>query len=362
MTHLSRRAFVASTVAAAACAQDQSAGASAETFACPPCGCSEDGEKFQTPGRCPDCDMTLIPTQESNLGVEPAALAPRAGSFDISGGAGRAEHLIKVHYYLPGAYSPDTRILLVVPGAGRNSFEYRNEWLGVARRENTLVAAMGYPDEHYDFAAYHMGGVIKNLELRNPDTATPGVIRIDDGDLTFDTNPNPEEWLFNDFDRVFGYLKKATGLPAPHYDIFGHSAGGQILHRMALFYPASRARKILAANAGWYTLPNLNAPLPSGLLGSPITKNDLVRSFASNLTILLGENDNSDRAGGTLLHTPTIDRQGLDRLSRGRNFYELSHRQADALGADFRWALSTVPNVGHDFREMSKAAAGLVQN
>ncbi|MEO1407612.1 MAG: hypothetical protein AAFV54_14135, partial [Pseudomonadota bacterium] len=133
-----------------------------------------------------------------------------------------------------------------------------------------------------------------------------------------------------------------------------------VLHRMALFQPSTKADRIVAANAGWYTLPDLNQALPTGLLGSPIGEEDLKRSFASKLTILLGELDDSDAAGGTLLHTPVVDEQGLGRLSRGQNFYRSGQEQATALGVPFHWALKTVPNVGHDYQAMSLAAAQAV--
>ncbi len=361
MKELSRRSLLASTVALTACSQGfVAAGASPEVFVCPPCGCSEDDTEFESPGRCPDCDMTLIPKQESDLGFTPAALPLRAGSFEIAGGVGKEDHRVKVHYYLPDGFTPQSKILLVVPGAGRNSFQYRNEWLDVARKKNILIAALGYPEEQYDLAAYHMGGVIKNLSIQNVDRQSTGAIQASDDDIVFDVNSKREEWLFNDFDRIFELLKTVTGSTRSHYDIFGHSAGGQILHRMALFHPTSKAKKIIAANAGWYTLPDRNMPLPTGLQGSPITDEGVVRSLSSGLTILLGENDNSDEAGGTLLHTPTVDQQGLGRLSRGQYFYNTGKVQAESLEADFRWRLNTVANVGHDFREMSKAAAGIM--
>lgn len=358
MTDLSRRTFIASAAALTACGQEfQTGDAPRETFVCPPCGCSADTIEFAAPGRCPACDMTLMPKHESVLGFEPTALITRAGSFDISGGINKENRPVTLHYYLPDGLTREADILLVIPGAGRNAFQYRNEWLDFARRRKTLVAALEYPEDTYDFAAYHMGGVVKNLSFDNADVKTPGVIRLDDDAIKFDVNPNKDEWLFKDFDRIFGYLKKAAGLATTEYDIFGHSAGGQILHRMALFYPEASARRIIAANAGWYTLPTFDQRLPAGLQGSLLERNHLVRSFASSLTLLLGEDDDSDQAGGTLLHTPVIDQQGLGRLSRGKHFYKIGKEEAAKFGDAFRWRLETVANVGHDFREMSKAAA-----
>jgi len=301
--------------------------------------------------------MTLMPKNESRLGFEPVAVAPRAGTFQIAGGLGREEQRITVHYYLPDGFTPQSKVLLVIPGAGRNSDDYRNAWLEIARQKNILIAALGYPEDQYDLAGYNLGGVVTNLIVSSVDTSTPGVIRARDEDIAFDVQSNRDAWLYNDFDRVFAHLKDATGATAETYDIFGHSAGGQILHRMALFHPASRANRLIAANAGWYTLPDLDAPLPTGLGGSPINKGDLARSFASDLIVMLGERDAGERAGGTLLRTPIVDQQGLGRFSRGQHFFSFSEDRAAALGAEFRWSLQTVPDAGHDYRDMSRAAA-----
>ncbi len=361
MRLLTRRAFLASSVLLAACSRGfRGSGQSKERFVCPPCGCAADGQRFDAPGRCPACDMTLVPDYEHRLGFEPRRLAAGAGEFGFAGGPGREARRITVHYYLPDSAFPPTRILLVVPGAGRDSYEYRNEWFGFARDNDALVAALGYPEEHYDFAAYHMGGVITNLEFANLRPRPSGAVYLNDEDIAFDVNPNRADWLFGDFDRLFNFLKAATGSPAERYDIFGHSAGGQILHRFVLFHPRSRADNIVAANAGFYTLPLSGEPLPSGIAGLGIADESLVDSYAAKLTLLLGENDDSDDAGGTLLRTPIIDRQGQGRLSRGRNFFRIGQERARQLQAGFRWRVETVPDVGHDFREMSRAAAALL--
>lgn len=361
MTSFSRRAFLAASVFLAACSQGfRGSRETAAAFVCPPCGCAADGLRFDAPGRCPDCGMTLVPDDEHRLGFEPQRLAAGAGDFELAGGPGREARRITVHYYLPDDSRPPTRILLVVPGAGRNSYEYRNEWLDFARDNDALVAALGYPEEYYDFAAYQMGGVIENLKFDNMRSEPSGAVYLNDDDIAFDVNPNREDWLFGDFDRLFEFLKVATGSTAETYDLFGHSAGAQILHRLVLFHPRSRAGDIVAANAGFYTLPHMNEPLPAGISGLGIAADSLVDSYAAKLTLLLGENDDSDDAGGTLLHTPIIDRQGLGRLSRGRSFFRIGQEQARELRAEFCWRIETVPGVGHDFRAMSRAAARLL--
>jgi hypothetical protein len=299
--------------------------------------------------------MTLIPKPEP-VPFEPKELATGSGTFLA---AGSRDRRIGVHYYKPRAFGARSRILLVIPGAGRNGDSYRDAWIEAAEAANVLVAALSYPEADYDFAAYHMGGVVKDLEIRNlpPGGAAAAVIRVRDEDISFSLNPRRDEWIFPDFDRIFGLITAATGSTQTAYDMFGHSAGAQILHRMVLFAPGSRADRIVAANSGFYTLADADQPLPVGLKGTDVTQASLARSFASKLMLLVGEKDDGDEAGGIQIHTPLIDNQGIGRLARGKYFFRDAEERARKLRLPFRWSLEVVPDVGHDFRAMSRAAA-----
>jgi pimeloyl-ACP methyl ester carboxylesterase len=359
-----RRGFLVAVLgAAAACGTGRGRDALAAGFRCPPCGCDMDGVVFDHPGPCPACGMSLEPREEAELGREPAAIPPGASRFSMPGGPGRRAQGITVHAYRPRGFTPDSELLLVVPGAGRDGAEYRNDWLEVSERTGTVVAALEYPEEGWDFAAYHLGGVAGRVEQRNARVerrARSTVIHLDDDDFTVTVDTDPRRWLFPDFDRAFELLRTATGARRERYLLFGHSAGGQILHRAALFRPELRTRRIVAANAGFYTLPDLARPFPLGLAGTGLGEDDLRRALEVDLTLLLGELDNDDDSGGTLLHTPAVDRQGVGRLDRGRTFHRAGRREAERLGTRFGWRLRTVPDVGHDHRRMAQAAAAML--
>jgi hypothetical protein len=292
---------------------------------------------------------------------EPEPLPLGRSSFDMPGGRNRESSVITVHCYRPGTFTRHSPILLVIPGAGRNGDDYRDAWVGHADAAGILVASPNYPEDRYDPAAYHLGGTIQNLSLGEP---LPGSTRnsryLRDEDIRFDVNPRREEWLFNDFDRLFARVARATGSDQRRYDLFGHSAGGQILHRHAILWSSSRVRRIVAANSGFYTLPDPARPLPTGLAGLGVDDRALRRAFARDLTILLGEKDNDPDRGGTHLHTPMIDQQGRHRLARGQFFHRFASQRARELGVELRWDLRVVPGVGHDYRGMSAAAAALL--
>lgn len=289
------------------------------------------------------------------------AVRPGADHFTIAGGKGHEQHLITVHYYRPRAFTARSPILLVLPGAGRNGFDYRDAWVPFANASGVLVAVPSYAENDYDFAAYQMGGVIRNLRIGPPrEGSTASVLHLRDEDLSFEVNPRRDEWLFNDFDRLFHVIKKATGSKVSGYDMFGHSAGAQVLHRHVLLFPGSHARRIVAANAGFYTLPDLAQPQPVGLAGLGVDRRSLRLSFSRQLLLLLGEKDDDAESGGLQLHTPLIDSQGKDRLARGRYFHAFAEARARTLQADFLWDLRVVPEIGHDFRGMARVAAKIL--
>ena len=119
--------------------------------------------EFAQPGNCPACGITLIPKPEP-LPFEPKDARDRQRGISR---CWQPERKIGVHYDKPHAFSARSRILLVIPGAGSHGDSYRDAWIEAAEAANVLVAALSYPQADYDFAAYHMGGVVKDLEIRN---------------------------------------------------------------------------------------------------------------------------------------------------------------------------------------------------
>lgn len=326
-------------------------------YMCPICDVHEP-LVFHEDGTCPVCGMRLIERPDSSqIGV--AHIHAGSGNFLLEGGVGHADRLITVFYHRPASFTPDSPILIVVPGTGRNANDYRDAWIEASEAHGVLLLSPMYAEADYDFAAYHLGGVLSDLNL---DASTgkgegPNEVTLDENRFTFRVSPDPESWIFGDFDRVFETVAQAVGSSRDRYDIFGHSAGGQILHRMALFHPGSKADRILAGNSGFYTLPDPETRLPFGLEDAPLAAEDIGAAFDQPLVLFLGEEDNEAETGGTLLRSPTVDRQGTHRLARGRYFYEFGRRAAERLGVPFRWTLEVVPGVGHDFRGMSRAAA-----
>jgi pimeloyl-ACP methyl ester carboxylesterase len=278
----------------------------------------------------------------------------------MPGGPGHEQATITVYYHRPQNFDESSPILIVLSGAGRDGDEYRDSWITASEKHSVLVLSPSYPEDQYDEAAYQLAGLIENLELRNLNLDDPSVYRLADEDIVFDVNRDRREWLFHDFDRLFDMVVKNVGSSQTAYDLFGHSAGGQIIQRMAIFYPDSKARRMVAGNSGFYTLPRMGEPMIFGVADTGLTAEDLERAFQVPLTLLLGELDNASETRGTTLSTPTADAQGIGRFARGQYFFIESQKIAASLDAEFRWAIEVVPGVGHDFRRMAEPAARLL--
>lgn len=265
-----------------------------------------------------------------------------SGSFFMSGGFKHEKDSIEVHYYKPEDYQPHFSIILVLPGGGRNGDTYRDTWIKLAEEYNLLVLSPSYSRDHYPRTAdYNLGRLAKSSLIAGPSR-----------------NSNAEEaWIFDDFDRIFDRAAQMVGSTEKGYDIFGHSAGGQIAHRLALFNPNSKANRIVAANSGWYTLPSFNNKFPYGLKKVALTDENLTKSFSSKLILLLGELDNENETRGHLRKTKQAKAQGSGRFARGMFFYETAVDESKRLGCDFQWKKEIVKGVGHSYKKMGLAAA-----
>ncbi|PCJ98818.1 MAG: hypothetical protein COA50_00845 [Flavobacteriaceae bacterium] len=297
-------------------------------------------------------------TLTQDLNVNYIKIHEGSGAFLMDGGYGNKHKTIKIYYHKPKNYQADSRILLVIPGAGRNGDSYRDAWIEESEEYSILILSPMYPKEEYDYGGYHLGNLVYDLNLEDCVAYDENLnhVFLDEEKFSFKINPNKNEWIYKDFDRLFDKVVSTLGATQSNYDIFGHSAGGQILHRFAIFQSNNKVSSILASNSGSYTLPNFDKELPFGLKNSVLTKEDLKISFGNNLVLFIGELDNDKEQGGLLLRSRTVDKQGLHRLARAKHFYEQSKRMAEEMGFQFNWKLKIIPNIGHNHRKMGNAA------
>ncbi|WP_421805234.1 hypothetical protein [Flagellimonas sp.] len=335
-------------------------------YVCTPCDLSCDTLSFEKAGVCPHCAMDLVRKSdlinEADLVLNDVQIKTGSGVFLIEGPEGKKDKTIKVYYHKPRNFSVDSKVLMVIPGAGRNGDSYRDAWKEESEKYNVLILSPVYEEEQYPFEEYHLCGLIKTSNLIESVTFKEGTNQaiLNEDEFTFETNSNQNDWLFHDFDRIFDLVAEATNSSQTQYDIFGHSAGGQILHRLALLTSDMKVNHIIASNSGFYTLPDIENKMPFGIQGLYSRDEELIQSFNNQLILLIGELDNENEKGGTLLRSKTADEQGTHRLERAKYFYEFSKGKANDLNADFNWKIEIVPNVGHNYELMGNAAGKIL--
>lgn len=259
-------------------------------------------------------------------------LKPGAADFTFTP---HANPPLTVFTYVPRTATSQSKVVFALHGLSRNGGNVRDAWSASADRYDFIVVTPQFDNVAYKGSAnYNVGRVVTSGQ----------------------TNA-VASWSFQVIEDVFDEIRARFGLSASGYTLFGHSAGGQFVHRFAQLMPAPRAERYIAANSGWYTRMDA-ARYPWGLGALDFARDDECRAFARPLMILLGELDD-DPNHDQLNRDAESMKQGAHRLQRGKNFFAASEVRAGELGCTFNWQLRTVPAVGHELEKMGAAAAAL---
>ncbi|MCL9983030.1 MAG: hypothetical protein NBV60_07730 [Erythrobacter sp.] len=260
---------------------------------------------------------------------------PAAGQFTFTAWEGPP---LPVYYQLPDQVTPETPVVFVMHGVKRDADRYRDEWADLARRHGFIAIVPQFGAADFPGSRGYNTGYFAQA----------------------DGTPRPRAlWSFAAIEPLFDDVRKRFGTNAPRYTIYGHSAGAQFVHRYVLFIPEARIEQAIAANAGWYTMPDPATGFPYGLGEAPVDERGLTAALGKRLTVLLGTAD-TDRSDPDLRKTPEADAQGPHRFARGLAFYAAGERAAAERKARFGWTLVTVPGVGHSNAKMAGAAAEIL--
>ncbi|XZE18433.1 serine hydrolase [Pirellulaceae bacterium SH449] len=251
---------------------------------------------------------------------------------------GNSDRPLHVWTYRPQKFQVDSPIVFVMHGTLRNAETYRQPWISLADELGCLVVCPEFSTEHYGGSySYHFGNVVSRRGEANPE----------------------EKWTFNAIEHLFDHIRERVNGSGNKYYIFGHSAGGQFVHRMVMMKPDARLALAIAANAGSYTLPDFATSFPYGLGGMDYQETRLADALAAPLVIMLGEED-TDPNDRYLPRGESAMAQGPHRFARGQRFMELAEQAAERLGISTEWQITTVPGVGHDNAKLARPAADLI--
>jgi poly(3-hydroxybutyrate) depolymerase len=258
-----------------------------------------------------------------------------SGSFQFADAKGSIANPIRVWFFRPEALRNDSPIVFVMHGVHRDAQRYCNDWSPYAQKYNFLLVCPEFDAAHFSTKAYQCGNILDQSNNLNAES----------------------KWTFTTIENLFDYVKTSAGNTSKSYYIFGHSAGGQFVHRFALFMPNARYARAIAANPGWYTMPNYSGhKFPYGLRDSNLQESSVKASFGRDFILMLGQDD-TDANDPDLRQTASAEEQGATRLDRGQNYFRAAQAEASRLGTALKWRLQTVPGAHHSDAQMAAAAA-----
>jgi len=259
-------------------------------------------------------------------------------SFVYTGYEPLKDKPIVVRYYIPLKGDVTTmRVLFSMHGADRDAAACVETWRHFAEADGFIVIAPEYARNNgWLENDYQLGGIFT--------------------DRTFaELNPF-EKWTYNTIEAIFDDLKQQIGNRAEQYDIHGHSAGGQFVHRMVLAMPNTRIRLAVASNPSTWTYPLIEGlkdkdgnvyGWPYSVKGTPFAnEEDIKRYLAAPLVIHLGNADIST-TDESLARSAGAMAQGRHRFERGNAFFRASRQISRDMKTSFGWRRIEVQDVGH---------------
>lgn len=273
-------------------------------------------------------------TRADEIGRVPAG----ASEFEIDVARGP----VTVYVHRPASATPSSPIWVVMHGVRREAyrhiaFDYYDVWARLADQYGALLLVPEFTAEKWpSFWNYTLGNVL-----------SPRL--------------QPIPWDHTSFyvvEQAFRTAVRLSGSTQRKFSMFGHGAGAQFAQRYVLHTGGRLVNRVVAANPGWYMLPDGEYKFPFGLRGTAIGSATLQRAFSSDFVLLLGQSDVN--YGGGLRNDPAAIVQGKTRYERGHFYFNRAQGVAARLGAPFHWKLREVPGADHDVAKMSPAAAALL--
>jgi len=245
---------------------------------------------------------------------------------------------LDVFFYVPsGVEIQDMKVQFVMHGTNRNADTYRDAWISIAEQYKLIIIAPQFDRDRFSSRAYQQGNVKYAWDNNKEDALVYGII-----------------------DDIFCALNQKYRFKDTKYNIFGHSAGAQFVHRFVLFYTSPYLDKAVAANAGTYTNLTNKANYPYGYRDIGGVSQINKKIFDQQLFILLGEGDTIRDAN--LNTSLDADKQGLNRWQRGHSFFSSAQTYAAKRKCACHWQLDTVPHTAHSSSRMADYAADLLYN
>ena len=248
-----------------------------------------------------------------------------------------SQYSIPVWVVLPAGFSSASKFIMTMAGINRDATGIATDWLPFANANNYVVASPEFNTTNWSSDQYILGNMF---------TGSNG-----SGSL----NPKAN-WSFNLVEQIHRELFSECSLTDSTYQLWGHSGGGQFVHRLAFFLPDNLITRYIAGNAGWYTCPDLTVAFPWGAKNSllNLAQSDMLAFSKRNLVVMRGT---ADTLQDSELNTDSLSEvQGANRYARAGYFYN----SGVTVNQNLTWRIIDVPNVGHSDQLMAVAAGSFI--
>lgn len=267
------------------------------------------------------------------------ALAP-------AGGSARAAAVRQIMCSRPGAtpvsawlahpthVADGKRLAVVMHGTRRNAREYLETWREWSRQTGRPVLAPQLDREAWPGArGYNLGNVLDERGRCNP----------------------RRSWSFTAVRDLVVDTRQLLELTDLTWDLFGHSAGAQFAHRLALLRPSSTLRSVVVAGAGWFTVPDPSSDWPYGTRHPDLGIDRPAMSAWTRRPIVLMRGEHDRLRDEHLRTDPEADAHGRTRWDRAATMLAAGRAYDDGC----RWQLVDVLGAGHDERAIAPAVQAL---
>lgn len=289
----------------------------------------------------------IIATTASAMAFAATPVPSGRWSFVFTDQKGRPDRPIRVFTYRPRQCDSTCPIMIVLHGSKRDAYPYMKDWASVADDHKMILIGPQFEDRHWPKSAAYNAGDVKD-------------------------QPDREKWAFSAIEHIFDEVRDGQ----KDYVLFGHGAGAQLVQRMAIFRPDNRARILVAANPGWYTMPEwrkdkvkvgdkevdraVKDPFPYSMIDSPAGEAQIKAGLQKRLVLIVNDKDPvvSDDEG--LEKGDPVKKQGESRVDRAENFIKAATAVSQELGVKLAWELSEAPDKVNDLYTVGDFAARTV--
>ncbi|AGF78288.1 hypothetical protein UWK_01730 [Desulfocapsa sulfexigens DSM 10523] len=322
------------------------------------CCCSSDEAGNDSPSTSVSREVDLFPsTLVESSGLYERVLNSKMEPSQIRFMA-KDGHTLTAYTYRATEFSvSDGPIVFIIHGASRNAIDYLRRFMPIAERYGALAIAPEFPESIYGPGSDRFTLAVGSRKPPYTRTYKAREWRTRD------------DYLYSEIEHLFEAVKRELNSGEPTYRIWGHSAGGQFVHRLVTFRSDARVASAVAVNAGFYTLPaygsgsDPNFFMPYGLQGTPLNAYDVKRLLEAPLVVMVGELDTkTGKESRTVRDSRYANFQGFNRRQRAEFYFRMGEREARRLGLDFGWRFAVVPGAGHNSRKVGPSAAWFLFN